>query len=158
VEEDVRRMNVGGALLAAILAILVFLVGQAVLRFILEPILEQRRLIGEVAHALLFYANVGHLDSRGGPDEQRRKELDEARITLRGLAGRLRASLWTVPFYDTLARLGSVPSKEDVLDAATQFVGWSNSLYRGTHDERTSMRRKIIADRLGITKRIGVVD
>ncbi len=151
-------MNLGGALLTASLAVLVFVVGQAVLRFVLEPILEQRKLIGDVAHALLFYANVVHLDTWGPPDEQRRKELDDARITLRGLAGRLRASLWTVPFYDTLARLGRVPSKKDVLEAATQLVGWSNSLYRSPHHESTSKRRKIIADKLGITKRIGAVD
>jgi hypothetical protein len=107
---------------------------------------------------LLFYANVVHLDTWEPPDEQRRKELDEARLALRGLAGRLRASLWTVPFYDTLAQLGRVPSKKDVLEAATQLIGWSNSLYRSPRDEGTSKHRKIIADRLGITKRIGVVD
>jgi hypothetical protein len=142
----------------ALLAVLVFVLTQSFLKLVLEPIQEQKKLIGEVAHALLFYANVVHLDTSGPPDEQRRKELDEARIALRRLAGRLRASLWTVPFYDTLARLGRVTRKEDVLEASDQLVGWSNSLYGSTrHEDARNKRRTIIADRLGITKRLGTL-
>lgn len=139
----------------AFLAIVVFVLTQSFLKLVLEPIQEQKKLIGEVAHALLFYANVYHLDSFGPLDEQRREELDEARKTLRGLAGQLQASLWTVPLYDTFARLGWVPRKADVLEASTHLVGWSNSLYGSTHDSQLDRRKKTIADRLGISERLG---
>lgn len=101
-----------------------------------------------MAHALLFYANVGPV---GASEEER----DRARDALRGLAGQLRASLWTVPFYDTLARMGRVPKREDLLEASKQLVGWSNSLNREAHDRPE--RRKIIADSLGITEKAGVI-
>jgi hypothetical protein len=82
-----------GALVTALLAIVAFVAGQALPKFGVEPIQEQRELIGEVAHALLFYANVYHLEMFEHPPEQRRAEIDEARTTLRGLAGRLQTSL-----------------------------------------------------------------
>lgn len=138
-----------GALVTAVLAILVFVVGQAVLRFAVEPIQEQKRLIGEVAHALLFYANRG---SYGFSHE----ELRETRDHLRGLAGQLRSSIFYVPFYGTLERVGWVPKRDDVLEAATQLVGWSNSLGREDTDKVT--RRRIIADKLGITRRLGELE
>jgi hypothetical protein len=150
-----EEYSVVSGVIAAAAAFLLFVITQSILRFIIEPIQEQRKLIGDVAHALLFYANVyHHLGAFGPPDEARREELDEARKALRGLAGRLRASLWTVPFYNTLAWLGRVPKREDVLEAATQLVGWSNSLYGRGNDE-LGKRQTIIAERLGISKKLG---
>lgn len=148
------------AIVTAVLAILVFVVTQSFLKFVLEPIQEQRKLIGQVAHALLFYANVSSAESIKFGDQVMTvgadsEEIEETRKSLRGLAGQLRASLWTVPFYDALARLGWVPKREDVLEAATQLVGWSNSL-RGNRDEDRDKRQRVIADRLGISKRVEV--
>jgi hypothetical protein len=94
-----------------------------------------------------------HLHVMKPPDEERRQEIEEARKTLRELAGRLRASLWTIPLYDALAWLGRVPKKEDVLAASDALVGWSTSLY-GREGESCSKPQRIIADRLGINKRI----
>lgn len=136
-----------GILVTALLAVLVFVVGQAVLRFVLEPVQEQRRLIGEVAHALLFYGNRG-------PYGFTPEELDETRDHLRGLAGRLRASLFNIPSYDALARLGWVPKRADVIEASTQLVGWSNSLKR--EDGGGLDRRSLIADKLKISRLMDV--
>ena len=151
-------------MVAAVLAILVFLLTQSFLKLVLEPVQEQRRLIGEVAHALLYYANVMPAESvrvndalgertvtvGAGPEE-----LDEARKALRELAGRLRATLWSVPFYDALALAGVVPKLSDVLEASAALVGWSNSVSSRDRDRDTEERRRVIADRLGISARIG---
>ena len=83
------------------------------------------------------------------------RELETTRKALRELSGRLLASLWAIPFYNLLARLGRVPDKDAVLKAADQLVGWSNGLY-GTGGERGKCRR-IIVDRLGISKKIGEI-
>ncbi len=77
---------------------------------------------------------------------------------LRELAGRLRASLWTVPFYDTLARLEWVPRRENVLEAATELVGWSNSLHGTRGEEQRGKRQRIIADRLGISAKLREIE
>jgi hypothetical protein len=140
-------------IVTALLAVLVFVVTQSFLKIILEPIQDQRKLIGEIAHALLFYANVYHLHIQR-PDEEQKQEIDNAKKAFRELAGRLRASLWTIPLYDALALLGRVPKQQDVLAASDALVGWSNSLYG--REEATHRReyQKVIADRLGISKRI----
>lgn len=41
-----------------------------------------------------------------------------------------------------------------MLEAATQLVGWSNSLYGRGNDE-LGKRQRIIAERLGISKKLG---
>ncbi len=46
------------AALTALLGIVVFVLGQIAVKFILDPIQEQARTIGEVTHALTYYANV----------------------------------------------------------------------------------------------------
>ncbi len=100
-----------------------------------------------MAHALLFYANRG-------PYGFSQEELDEARDHLRGLAGQLRASLFHVPLYDTLARLRFVPPREAVLAAATELVGWSNGLNSERSD--TLLRRQAIAEKLDIHRLMDV--
>src|SRR4051794_38171855 len=92
------------AAFTALLGTILLVVGQVVQRFLLEPIQEQSKTLGEVAYCLTFLANISHVEpSRGGafPADPR-----EASKDLRRLAGRLRASLWTVPLYDTLAARG----------------------------------------------------
>lgn len=92
------------AIVTAFLAVFVFVLTQSFLKLVLEPVQDQRRLIGEVAHALLFYANVlpaesievndnlGERTVTIGADPE---ELEEVRKTLRELAGRLRANSTT---------------------------------------------------------------
>ena len=146
-----------GALATALIAVVVFVAGQILQRFVLEPIQEQRRLIGEVAHALLFYANRGPVGVEIGsyPAE----DLHEAGRHLRDLAGRLRSSIFYIPLYATVSRLvDSVPSKEDALEAATQLVGLSNGVLSERSGPDNLHRRRIIAEKLGITKRIGVLE
>jgi hypothetical protein len=40
------------------LAVVVLVVGQIIIRFLIEPIYEQRKLIGEITAAIKMYANV----------------------------------------------------------------------------------------------------
>ena len=101
--------GVDGALVTAFLAVIAFVAGQALLRFVAEPIQEQKRLIGEIAHALLFYANRDPEGVNMGTFTA--EHVHEGSHHLRDLAGRLRSSLFYVLFYDTLARLGFVPTK-----------------------------------------------
>jgi hypothetical protein len=145
-----------GVFATAISAVLVFVAGQIVQRFVIEPVQEQKRLIGEIAHVLLFYANRGPEGVEVGTFTP--EHIHEASHHLRNLAGSLRSTLFYVPFYDLLALLGRVPKKYDVLEAAQQLVGWSNGILSKRSGPDNSRRRRIIAEKLGITKRIGVVD
>src|SRR5919112_220800 len=103
----------------------VLVVGQIIQRIYLEPIHEQRRIIGEIAYALIYDANV----VREGVTKER---AEETVTRLHRLASSLRATVPTIPSYAFFARQGWVPPADNVMRASTQLIGWSNGLsYRG---------------------------
>lgn len=119
-----------------VIGVIVFVLGQSAQRFILEPIQEQRRIVGEIAGAVLVLANVVHY-ARPMPEGYsllRKVTPEEASHTLRVLAGRLQATLCTVPGYRVWASLRLVPPRAVVLGASRQLVLWSNSIASGDID------------------------
>jgi hypothetical protein len=108
--------------------VFVFVVGQAVQRFLLEPIQQQRRVIGQVAFALLYYGNVGLYK----PFESESRE--DIASTLRKLAGELRRTRSTIPVYRLLEKTRLVPKTDNVIKASAHLTGWSNSIIGGSED------------------------
>jgi hypothetical protein len=129
----------------AALALIGLVLTQSILKFVIEPIQEQRRLIGEVAHALSIYADV---------QDGRLEEVEEARWALRSLSERLWASLLSIPFYDAFALLGLVPKVNDVISAATELAVWSYTMASSSADDSFMRSRDAIAQKLGITLRL----
>lgn len=131
--------------------VLVFVAGQAVLRFALEPIQQQRKVIGEIAFVLLMYANVTDdraYEQQSGHKLAEHTPVPEAMKVLRRLASELQASLYTVPAYSFWSVLGIVPDAKRVQKASSSLVGWSNSLYSG----RTSEHRESVATNLSLSR------
>jgi len=85
---------------------------QGFLKFVLDPIQEQRQAIGELSHVLsTTLLNVQ--DDRPDVDKEELIEIrEETRKALRSLAGRLWTSLWSIPFYDAFALVRLVPKAE----------------------------------------------
>jgi hypothetical protein len=145
VAEVVSRVS---ALWGAALALIGFVITQGVLKFVIEPIQEQRRLIGEVAHELSMHYYIQDVQEDG---------VEEVRKTLRSLAARLWSSLWAIPFYNAFARLGVVPKVEDVVAAATELKAWARHLGSpATPAPGDAITRNIVAvsERLGIRVRL----
>jgi hypothetical protein len=148
------------AIVTALLAVLVFVITESLLKLLLEPIQEQRRLIGEVASALTVYEKSYTLrigaTTFGAPKE----EAVEADRALRELAGRLRGSLWSVPAYDAFALLRLVRKLADVVAAANALQMWYSQLPGEVSNEQVAHIKecqKIIAERLGIEDRLQVI-
>jgi len=140
-------MRVGG--------VFVFVVGQVVQRFFLEPVQEQRKVIGEATYAVLYCANVYRLprEEIENMSEQRLAQLEDTGKTLRGLAAQLQSTLRAIPAYDTMARMEWVPKRSDVLTASREFVGWSNSVYNKVdYEGHRDRRMTIIVDALSIIR------
>ncbi len=124
------------------ISILVF--GQVILKFFLEPILEQSKLIGAIASALILYGNVGSESAN----------FAEAKRTYRKQASNLMGTAYNIKCYPLWRRLGLVPKSDDVIEASQALIGISNSL--GSTD--VEHRRKEIAQLLRIkiiSKRFG---
>jgi hypothetical protein len=114
----------------------VLVVGQIVQRFYLEPIQEQRRIIGEIAYALIYDANV----VRELFVEERVKET----VTrMRQLASSLRATVRTIPSYGFFARQGVVPPADNVMRASRELIGLSNSTTERVGEENHRRRVRI---------------
>jgi len=120
------------------LALLVF--GQIIIRSLIDPVYEVRKMCGEIAEALIFYANFymnpGHT--------QKSPEKDEAVNALRSLGSRLEARRYAVPFYSSFAFLKAVPSAGSIERARSNLVGLSNSIYDGKTEYNEQRRRSII--------------
>lgn len=124
------------AAITVVLGFIVFVLGQIAQTFFIEPIQEQRRVIGEIAYVVLYYGNVGALAT---PELQQ-----EALQTLRKLSGQLRATLWTVPLYRLFERRGLAEKRENIITASTHLIGWSNSVGMGDGPAASRHRSAVI--------------
>ncbi|MBA3872320.1 MAG: hypothetical protein H0X30_24520 [Anaerolineae bacterium] len=134
------------AAFTAFFAVVVYVVGQFIQHFLLEPIQEQRKVIGDVAFAIVFYANAGIIFTE---EDIATKQKDKAEI--RKLASQLRATLYTVPFYSVLAFLRIVPKRNALMKASGSLIGFSNSLGE-PHSSKTT---ELVAQALGLDAKTG---
>lgn len=134
------------AFLTAFFGILVFVLGQLLQKLFIEPIQEQRKTIGEIAHSIVFYANIRDIGQRR-KDNLTLLELEDP-ITvsknLRKLAAQLRSSLYSIPLYQCFSYVRLIPKQEAVLKSSQSLIGWSNSIY----DSNPDVYRKEIAEQL----------
>jgi hypothetical protein len=125
--------------------VILLVVTQVITRFIVEPLLDFRRLLGEVAFTLILYEKfLINVPSTAGTDQ-----FSEAKEQCRVLASRLFAVSAAVPLYDYLAANGCVPPIGDVDAAAGYLIGLSNLSERATMPE-VAQRYKRIAKLLRI--------
>jgi hypothetical protein len=122
VEEGVR--GVMSELLTAgitvALGFFVFVLGQFTQRLCIEPIQEQKRVIGEIAYLLDYYGNVASVAKAGLTEEASRE--------LRKLAGELRSTLRTVLGYRFFESLRVVEKRDNVMTATTELKWVSLSM------------------------------
>lgn len=140
----------GTAALTAVFGVIVFVVGQSTQRFVLEPVQDQRKVIGEIAHAVLMYGNINNVA------EVRERGLPVAWSTdpeqvvrdVRDLAARLQASLYIIPAYRVMAWVRIVPLRDRILKAIQGLTAWSNSIHSGG----VMAAQDIVVDALGIVR------
>lgn len=128
------------AMITVLGGVTVFVIGQFLLKWMIDPLQEYRELKGEIAHALLYHAEVYE-------EYDPANRVPETKQHLRELAGRLRKTHAKVPLYDLCSKLKLVPVRENLFKASTELVGWSNNLGK---DGEKNLRRRTIAQCLGI--------
>lgn len=101
----------------------VLAIGQLLLKFFVEPIVEQARFLGDIAYSLTYYSNF-----YGNADMFEKQEVQQASFTLRKQAGQLRASAWTIRWYWLWQILGFVPKRKNIIKASENLIGLSNSM------------------------------
>ncbi|BFU89436.1 MAG: hypothetical protein NTAFB01_06230 [Nitrospira sp.] len=128
--------------------VITFVLGQLVVKLILDPVQDLKKTIGQISHALVEQANV-----IANPDVSTKEEKNETSALFRKLSASLHAHLYLVPAYVTTCRVFCLPSKEKLLSASTNLIGLSNGVYSGNRikaDETNTKRIEAVCDSLGI--------
>jgi len=126
---------------------LTYVVGQLVLKLVIEPVHEFRRTIGAVSHTLIERANV-----IANPGVLSEEVMSNTSHELRKLSSQLHAHLYLIPKYGFFAGIFCLPSQPEVLEAASMLIGLSNSVHRVSENiyEINGKRVEKICDSLGI--------
>lgn len=105
--------------------VIVYVIGQLLSKFFIEPSLELRKAIGEVRFNLALHAGVIHTPIARNPERSRSASEALVRSSC-DLLTRVNA----IPFYGCLSRCsrGFLPHKRDIADAAKHLRGLSTYL------------------------------
>jgi len=110
-------------IIPVIVGVMTFIVGQVVVKFLIEPSAELKKFLGKVTYDLIFYANW-YSGEEPVPDEIE-KEVSQV---LRSDASKLHEYVNTIPKYDWIARLLHLPKREAMVSSAGELIGLSNSI------------------------------
>lgn len=107
-------------------AVVVFVIGQLLGKFVIDPVHELKKVLGEIRFALLF-----HAPAISTPVGDRASE-DEAAKVLRRLSSELHTKVNSIPFYNICSRIshGFLPQKPNVHLASKLLMGLSNSVHQ----------------------------
>jgi len=101
----------------------VFVLGQIFVKMVLDPAQELYKLKGDIADALIFYANV---DKRySGIKEE---ELEKAHLTYRQKASQLLARAHMLRWYRLWRFFRIVPDRKNIAAASRALIGLSNNV------------------------------
>ncbi len=101
-------------------------VGQVIIRFYVDPLIEQKKAIAQVHNALRFYSNI--ITSPGVVDQEQRSELTSV---LRQTSVSLQVSTHSIPTYRVFEALHLVPTLSQIRVASTEIMALSISLRQG---------------------------
>ena len=104
-------------------AIAVFVVGQVIAKFLLEPLDKLKAQIGGISDVLVFHANI-----YTNPGLSRKEDMDETSKVLHQRASLLRARAHASPGYRFFSLLRLVPQPKDVREASRNLIGLSNAV------------------------------
>jgi len=125
--------------------IFVFVSGQLLSRFFIDPIHEQDKLLGETANLLILYANIWY--SKENPpaiEDPFWKQIENASQDLRQKASQLRGATYSIRGYRLFQGLQVIRlSQKDALEISRNLLGWSDHLLSGHAAGCISARERI---------------
>ena len=105
--------------LTVLSGVITFVIGQLIVKLLLDPIQDMKKIISQVSHTLVECANV--IANPGVPTKE---VMDDTSDSLRRLSFQLHAHLYLIPSsYDTPAKVFRLPSKEMLLVASSALIG-----------------------------------
>ena len=120
--------------------LLLFVLGQAILRLCIEPIQEHKRVVGRIANALTAHGNAAVLINSYRTDAEAKLKLDAAAAALHGLAADFRASTTVLPWYGLWVSFHIVHKRQVVWNVADHLLLWGGfNSAEDTYKRRTEI-------------------
>jgi len=124
--------------------VIVYVIGQLLSKFLIEPTHELKKTIGEVRFNLAFHAPTIHTPI--ARDTERSQKAYEA---LMKSSCDLLARVNAIPFYGTLSKnsQGFLPSRQAIMDAAVQLCGLSTYVHETdakAYDSLETISKRVI--------------
>ena len=118
--------------------VIIYSITQLISRFVIEPIYRQKKVIGEIVDALIFYANIYSNPNTVSPEDG--MKVSER---LRRLSTLLQSRTYLVPFYGFCEIVGCVRRRSDIEIASKEIIGLSNSIIVPTGKEAEYVKHNL---------------
>lgn len=102
----------------------IFVIGQLLTKFLIEPLYELRKEVGNIRFNLAFHASTIHT-----PIGRNEENSEDARQALLAGSSGLLAKLHAVPVYMIVRHVGALPKRRDVERAAVLLRGLSTYVH-----------------------------
>lgn len=112
------------AFITVITGILVFVIGQIIVKFFIEPANDQSKLIGEIFFGLTYYRNI-----YANPGNARDEILDKASDAFRKYGSQLKGTTNAIRSYKLWETLGLIPIRANIDEAVGNLIRIANSIY-----------------------------
>jgi hypothetical protein len=113
--------------------VLIYILGQIINKFIIDPIQHQKETFGKISDALIFYANIYTSPTKEGDNLLKNRE--EAQTKFRNLACELISKTHQIPLYKLLSWLKLVLKKENIISSEKDLIGLSNGMWPSNTEE-----------------------
>jgi len=124
--------------------VIVLVGGQIAIRFFIDPVHNQSKILGQIINSLILYANLNYNREKDeSVDDDLMKKIEAASGILRQQASQLRAATYSIKWYRLFRLLGLVPKKSNADSISSALIGWSNHLLGGQPSSCISAREKI---------------
>ena len=129
--------------------IFIYVLGQIVVKIVIDPVQELKRVIADVAFKLIYYSDVfkitGSADSAAVPAKEiEPQKLEQVAGEYRKLASMLNAAFHLVPFYAVSRLVFFLPRETEILNARNALLEIAEEIFAAPKSFVIAEKRKQI--------------
>ena len=132
--------------------VIIYVAGQIIVKIVIDPVQELKRVIAEIAFKLIYYSHVYRVTSSGdekASEGEAQKSVDSEKLEqaadeYRKLASMLNAGYRLVPFYAIARVLFFLPREADIIEARNSLLEMSEEIFAAPKSFVIAEKRKSI--------------